>query len=303
MKVARAVELPVGTYNTTYRLEYDRREQPLILRVGPTPSASAEDDRLGEGGMRNAYAAAPYFAALDDLAPRTIGADFTRQIVDRDFVIQHTVPGIPATERLSAWTTAQRRSFYRQLGQVTRTVHSVQGRSFGLVCGPAFATWSDAVEAQIAGLRDAYAEQGLDPEELQRIVDAVSAHRSVLDEVRTPSLVHGDLWTLNLLVSAEADDPVITGVLDFDTARWGDPWSDWPIHQARVRVGTEADDFWAGYGASIARDDDQAMIRQLFYTARLTAGARLDIHRRNIDLNTVPPIHWDLAPLVRQLGV
>ena len=31
------------------------------------------------------------------------------------------------------------------------------------------------------------------------------------------------------------------------------------------------------------------------------AGARLDIHRRGIDLTTVPPVHWDLTDVIKGL--
>jgi len=44
---------------------------------------------------------------------------------------------------------------------------------------------------------------------------------------RVPNLLHGDLWTFNLLVAHSNDRPAITGVLDTDRAWWGDPMADW----------------------------------------------------------------------------
>ena len=287
--VRRAVELGGGTYNTTYRLEFAVGD-PLVLRVAPAPTRAADE------GMRNEYAAAPYFATLGARAPRTVAADFTHQVLDRDYVLQTLVAGVPAKAGLGSYPYEKWASFYRELGTVARAMHEVRGPGFGRVAGPLFGTWSQALSAQLSELARQFERAGLAADEVRRIAAAVETHRDVLDRVTEPRLLHGDLWTLNVLVDPDAAEPTITGVLDFDAASWGDPLADWPIHQARNRAGTEVDAFWAGYGQ--LPDDADAELRQQFYRARSRAGARLDIHRRGIELTTVPPKHWDLAEIV-----
>ncbi|HEX5540773.1 MAG TPA: aminoglycoside phosphotransferase family protein [Micromonospora sp.] len=283
--VIRATKIGVGTWNDTYRVEIADRG-PVILRVAPSPE---RDEREA---MRNEYAAAPYFAALGPLVPRTLYADFTHQLIGRDYMLQEPLPGVPAADRLNAYPDLT--PYFRQLGTITRTIHNVRGVRFGPVAAATFATWSEALADQFQTLADAYDRAGLDAGEVRRIRAAVDTHRAVLDEVREPRLLHGDLWRLNILIDPDAPEPAIVGILDYDGASWGDPLADWTIHQVLRREGTEA--FWETYGPRPAEP-----IRQLFYQARCLAGARLDIYRRNIDLATVPPVHWDLTDVLKGL--
>ncbi len=292
---ARVVEIGMGTYNTTYRIEFEGRE-PVILRVAP------DRDRQPRGhrdAMRNEYAAAPYFAALGPLVPRILAVDFTHQLVDRDHMFQAVLDGVPAAEHLASYPPARLGSYYRQLGSITRAIHDVPGERFGRVAGPGSATWSGALEGWLRCTAAEFDDAGLDPHDVRRLVDAIDVHRSVLDEVTEPRLLHGDLWQLNILLAPEATEPTITGILDSDGAAWGDPLADWTIHRVRQLRGTGADAFWDTYGQP--PDDAGGAVRELFYRARNMAGVRLDIHRRGIDLDGVPPVHWDLTDLLARL--
>ena len=295
VRVTRVVEIGVGTYNSTYRVDVEGRES-VILRVAPD---RARQSGSGRDAMRNEYAAAPYFAALGALVPRNLAVDFTHQLIGRDYLFQTLLPGTPASQNLDSYPESGRASYYRQLGAVTRAIHDVRGESFGRVSGPGFATWSEALADWFRTLARDYDESGLDSGDVHRVIAAAEARRAVLDEIGEPRLLHGDLWTLNILIDPGADEPAITGILDCDAASWGDPLADWTIHRVRQRAGTEVDAFWDTYGHPIA--DAAATVRDLFYQARNLIGARLDIDRRNIDLATVPPIHWDLTEVLARL--
>ena len=71
------------------------RFQEVILTAAPEP---ARQFRSECGFLRNEHAAAPYFAPIASLLPRTLAVDFTHDLVGRDYVIQSVVPGIPAPE-------------------------------------------------------------------------------------------------------------------------------------------------------------------------------------------------------------
>ncbi len=291
----RVVEIGVGTYNSTYRIEIDGLE-PLILRVAPDRARQLGSDR---DAMRNEYAAAPYFAALGTLVPRNLAVDFTHQLIGRDYVFQTLLPGVPASEHLDSYSESGRASYYRQLGAVTRAVHEVRGDRFGRVHGPGFAIWSEALADRFRTLARDYDEAGLDSEWVHRLAAAIGVHRAALDEVAEPRLLHGDLWRLNILIDPGQDEPTITGILDCDAASWGDPLADWTIHRVRQKAGTEVDAFWETYGHPAT--DAAAAVRDLFYQARNLIGTRLDIHRQGIALETVPPIHWDLTEVLARL--
>ena len=306
--VRQVVELGVGTYNSTYRVELADGE-PVILRIAPE---SAHAGPASPEAMRNEYAALPFLAPLGRLVPRTLAADFTHQLLDRDYLVQTVLPGVPASQRLPEYSPSALRHLYRELGAVTRTIHDVTGDTFGPVAAPAHASWRAALVAQLEQLADAFTAAGLDADPVVQLIAACWRHRAALDEITVPALLHGDLWTLNLLVDTDPDRPRITGVLDCDAASWGDPMADWTITRALSKAGTEVDAFWQTYGRHSGRraspdspdsEDDQAsQVRALIYRARNILGARLDIHRRGLRLRDIPPVHWDVTDILSKLA-
>ena len=97
-----------------------------------------------------------------------------------------------------------------------------------------------------------------------------------LDEVQEPRLLAGDLWTVNCLLDADAAEPLISGVLDFDRAEFGDPAADWTIRMAQAKS-DEREAFWESYGA-LDRSPN-ALWRAKIYEARHLAAIRLERHR------------------------
>ena len=293
--VRHVAEIDVGTYNSTYRIDLADGE-PVILRIAPEAARVAP---AAQDAMRNEYAALPFLAPLGSLIPRTVAADFTHQLLDRDYLVQTLLPGVPASQRLPGYSPDALRHLYRELGSVTRAIHGVTGRAFGPVAGPLHTTWSAALVAQFERLADSFAEAGLDAGPAHRVIAAARRHRAVLDEVTVPALLHGDLWTLNLLVDTDPDRPTITGVLDCDAASWGDPMADWTITRALAKAGTEVDAFWQTYGRPSEQQANP--VRALLYRARNVLGARLDIHRRGLDLAGIAPVHWDVTDVLSAL--
>jgi aminoglycoside phosphotransferase (APT) family kinase protein len=294
--VRRVVELDGGTYNNTYRVEVCDGE-PVILRIAPERSRQGLTAR---DAMRNEYAALPFLAPLGGLVPRTLAVDFTHQLLDRDYLVQSLLPGVPASQRLPGYSASALSFFYRELGSVTRTIHEVTGPAFGRVIGPAHSTWSSALIAQFEQLAEEFAAAGLDAGPVQRVVAAARRQSAALDEVTVPALLHGDLWTLNILLDPDPERPAITGVLDCDAASWGDPLSDWTINRVLSRRGTEVDTFWQTYGSPAS--GPSASVRALLYQARNALGARLDISRRGLNLRDIPPIHWDVTDVLNALA-
>lgn len=216
--------------------------------------------------------------------------------MNRDYRVQTLLPGAPASQRLPAYSASALRWLYRELGSVTRTVHDVTGP----VAGPFHDTWSLALIAQFEQLAAAFTAAGLDADPAHRMIEASRRHRAELDEITIPALLHGDLWTLNILLDSDPARPKITGVLDCDAASWGDPMSDWTINRVLFRPGTEVDAFWQTYGRPAS--GRASSVRALLYRARNALGARLDIQRRGLSLTDIPPVHWDITDVLSDLA-
>nr|WP_232520177.1 phosphotransferase [Actinosynnema pretiosum] len=135
--------------------------------------------------------------------------------------------GVPALVGLKAYPRTEWLPFYRQLGAVTARVHAVRGDRFGRVAGPWFTTWGECVLAVLDDITADLVDAGLDATDVEELSARARAGRAVLDQVREPRLLHGDLWTANVMLEPGAAEPTIVGVLDRDRSSWGDPAADW----------------------------------------------------------------------------
>ncbi|MGV2917615.1 aspartyl/asparaginyl beta-hydroxylase domain-containing protein [Streptomyces alfalfae] len=187
------------------------------LRV-PEPRQYCSEHQL----MRNEYASLPWLAVIAPLMPQVLAADWSHEVIGRDWMIQTHLDGIPAPEHLGTYPRTAWPVFFRQLGAVTRSVHDVRGPHFRPVGAPGYGTWSEAVITSLEEIAADLDGAGLDATDVRKVA-AVAAHdRALLDEVTEPRLLTGDLWTVNALMDPAAPEPVITGVLDFDRTWFGD---------------------------------------------------------------------------------
>ena len=272
VRITAAVELGGGMYNTTYRITADGLEQPVILRIAPFPEHQfVSEPQL----MRNEYATAPYLAPVAHLVPRVLFADWSHELIGRDWMVQSHLAGAPAPERLGDYPRTLWPGFFAQLGTIAKDIHGVRGPHFGPVAGPVHATWSEAVLASLHAIADDVAGLGLDAADVRKVADLAGEHRALLDEITEPRLLTGDLWTVNTMLAA-APTPVISGILDLDRTLWGDPAADWTIRMASAKA-DERTAFWDTYGPRAT--SPAATWRSLVYEARHLGAIRLERHR------------------------
>jgi len=141
-------------------------------------------------------------------------------------------------------------------------------------------------------------DAGHDPRDVWELASAAERHSAELDEITEPRLLHGDLWTANVLVDPETAALTITGVCDWDRAKWGDPLADWAIQRALLKPGTEREAFWIGYGQprTVA-----AGVRQLLYQGRFALELRLD-HIRLRSADSVAASYKEIGQILQHLA-
>ncbi|MGW6706119.1 phosphotransferase family protein [Streptomyces sp. NPDC054956] len=294
-EVLKAVELGGGMYNTTYRLDVAGREEPVVLRIAPEPGLQFHSEREL---MRNEYASVPWLAPIAPLMPRVLAADWSHEVIGRDWMMQSFLPGTAAPDLLSSYPRDTFPAFFRQMGEITATVHAVRGPHFGPVAGPAYGRWSEAVHASLQDIASDLDNAGLDAADLRKIADIAGHESAVLDEIDEPSLLTGDLWTVNTMLATAAPVPTITGVLDMDRTWWGDPDADWTLRMARAKQ-DERLAFFDTYGAPAS--SSAAEFRRQVYEARHLGAIRLERHR----LGNAPGVqasYQDMAAILARLG-
>jgi len=297
--VLSARELGGGTFNRTFLITLP--DQQVILRIAPPPTAEVawHERQL----MRREQHIQPFFAAVAALMPRTLLTDFTHQVIDCDYVFQSFFHGERWEDIADSLTMEESEKLWEQFGRITRTIHDTTGTSFG---GPhpmrEYQTWSqtilDRLERVIAAMNDVQ----LDMTDMKSIFKIIQDHATMLDELKQPHLLHGDLWLFNILIGRSAAGPNIVGILDADRAWWGDPLADWTMFVLAKSVSPETkpshDQFWRGYGQ--IEQTPGIEFRKAVYEA-MHVGTALEWAQRNHDDDTLKRGRQDLNAVAASL--
>jgi aminoglycoside phosphotransferase (APT) family kinase protein len=285
-------ELDGGLCNNTYLICINGM-QLVVLRVAPHPARQIR----GEQRMRNELASLPFLAPIAPLVPRILMADFTHQILERDYMFQTFMDGEQWARVKNEFTSEEKKVLWRQLGAITKKIHSVQGDTFGKF-DRQFSSWSLAVTDWLTSIIRALEDASLDATDIRAILDIAQAHSWLLDEITRPHFLHGDLWMVNILVKREAGEPKIVAVLDSDGASWGDPMADWTMFLLHINAGSESDAFWETYGEPERSPGTQ--FRFLVYQGGHLGAARLE-HHRLCHPDTVKRSYQDMQMVVEVL--
>jgi aminoglycoside phosphotransferase (APT) family kinase protein len=295
-------ELGGGTFNEAYLVEISENER-VVLRIAPPPVPDAYWDDVAL--MRREHTTLPFFASIATFLPKTILADFTHQIVERDYVIQAFLEGDRWSDIEDELTQEENVDLWRQCGKIVKQIHDTTGEQFGYPYpGRSFAKWQDVILDRFARIAGSLKDYQADIPQFSIISDFVNSAESVFNDVQSPHLLHGDLWTFNLLVTRNHGRPLITGVLDTERAWWGDPLADWLMFLLSIRSGEEEwqeriSGFHKGYGA--LEKSTTVQFRQQVYIAMHVGssvvwgakhGNRADIERGRQDLQRIA----DLLP-------
>ena len=202
--------------------------------------------------------------ALGRLLPDTIAHDFERQVIDRDWVIQRRMPGVPLTAADASLPPGERAALWLELGRLTRALHEVRGPSFGPpVHGQRFNLWSDLLLHDAGGLIEDAGRFALPPSPFERLRRVVRDLASVIDAGVTPRLVHSDLAPSHVFVEPMEEGPHrIAGIIDLEFGRFGDPQMERLITTLRWEEppATIASSFFRGYGRKFASPEDRTRL-------------------------------------------
>ena len=193
--VRSAREIGGGTFNTTFLITLD--DQPMILRIAPAPTADLTWNERWL--MRRELQIQPFFAALAALMPRTLMADFTHQLIDRDYMFQSFLAGERWDTIADEFTPDEQLLLWEQFGNITKTIHSTAGTTFGgPYPAPEFPTWSQTIINRLECATQAMIEAQLDVRDILSVLQIVRSRITLLDAIGQPRLLHGDLWLFNI---------------------------------------------------------------------------------------------------------
>ncbi|HNB53002.1 MAG TPA: aminoglycoside phosphotransferase family protein [Anaerolineales bacterium] len=271
VKIKTIQEISGGTFNETYLIKFPGKAK-AVLRAAPPHTSDLFWDEVAL--MRREHAMYPYFAAVGSLMPKILLADFTHQLVGRDYLFQTVMEGERWSDIEDDLTPEENLELWRQCGTLVKQIHTTTGEWFGFPYPGFHSKWSDVILERFIRISQSMEHYQVKIPAFERISRTVQANTLLLDEIVLPRLLHGDLWTFNLLVTRTPTGPQITGVLDADRAWWGDPMADWIMFLFSLR---QEDPEWTeritafneGYGPleTVPTTESAIQFRQTIYKA------------------------------------
>lgn len=249
------MELTDGWANSAYaiKLADDRR---FVLKARPAGTIKAM--RCEPDTMKTEVEVLRLLSGVEGFpAPKLRAYDDSLQLLPVEYFIMDFVEGDPYVKVKESLPAETRGAIEEQLGRLTRVMNRLTGERFGYFAASAgkHDSWREAFRAMIFGVLLDGEEAGIAlPADYETLREAIESRLHVLEEVTVPQLVHWDLWDGNFFVK----DGVITGIVDFERARWGDP-----IMEMYFGKFIDSEAYARGYGLALT-EPSQIARRKLY---------------------------------------
>lgn len=236
-----------GLFNTTYRLVCEPGNRKVILRLGPV------NRHLLMGFEEHLMEAEDKVYELFSLhgipCPQVLAADTSRSLLDRDFMLTEY---LESTAMIKAGLREEeKKPLQLETGSYAAVMHSITSSQFGCIYDcmhdHGFSSWYDFLYDYVSDIVErSYTHHAFTRREADAVLSLFSRKKELLNSIKTPCLVHTDLWEGNLLLEQKSGFWRLAAIIDADRAIWGDPdfelASGWMI----------TDSFLEGYGVNRA---------------------------------------------------
>ena len=257
-RVKATEELTEGYFATAYRLDLaDGRT--WVMKVSPPPHVRVL--RYERDIMSAEVATMRLLRERTSVPVAEIHCyDASRTLLDNEFFIMEYLPGVPLHKVRGELAPDVQQRINRQIGAYLREINTIEGAAFGYgpESTPRSATWREAFDAMLMTALQDGEDMGVElPLSYAGYHDLARQHYATLDEVRTPRLVHWDLWDGNIFFDMAAQR--ITGIIDHERALWGDP-----LMEVNFTGYDPGSDFAIGYGTPVLDTPAQRTRRALY---------------------------------------
>jgi len=141
-------------------------------------------------------------------------------------MIMEKIPGQPLDTLWESWSEEQKIEFARSFAKFLKSVHSVEFPNFGRYdpSGDNTASWVSYIRNTLERDIKRLTSHGTMPKELlSQAQSFIESHLSELQYDYTPKLIHGDLWSGNVIYNTQTDEYVL---VDWEWSIGGDPVKD-----------------------------------------------------------------------------
>lgn len=174
----KPTQIKSGRFNTTYKLDMEGGAS-FILRIAPgsTSEVYAHEQQL----LRREYAIHPFLSSVARYVPRILFADFTRQLIGRDYTIQSFIEGTDWEQSASELSPQQEVDLWNQLSDISEQINQ-EGQGFGLPhpCS-SFPNWKIALAKILTFMIHDLEKYSLEAKEPKRLLDLIYKDKRYLD--------------------------------------------------------------------------------------------------------------------------
>ncbi|MBD3276358.1 MAG: phosphotransferase [Candidatus Marinimicrobia bacterium] len=263
-----------GLYNELYLVEANgTADSEFVLRIAPAdhvPKLFYEEKMMhSEPAIHQKVREATSLPV-----PEIYQHDFSRDVINRDYLIMEKMPGRSGEFR------------HEELGRYVRELHQIQGEQFGYPDRGLKSqnTWLDTVLDYTERIFGDCLECGaINRDEFDWFMSVYQDQCDIFEAVE-PALLHLDLWSANILT----EQGEISAILDFDRGLYGDPELEFAVLDT---YGYSTDAFFRGYGTERPAGRAAEIRQRLYYVyeiikyayIRLARGGSRPTARRYVD--------------------
>ena len=248
-------ELTEGYFNVAYKISLEHAPS-CILKIAPPEDAlvmSYEKNIM----MSEVLAMRIVKEQSDVPVAKVLFYDDSLNLIHAPYFFMEILEGNSFHSILSSLSPDVQSAIRTEAGCLNRKINSIQGNKFGYLGQPDlqendwYHVFSTMTELAFSDAERLSIDLKISKKQLFKDIEA---SRELFDEVKTPVLVHWDLWDGNIFVK----DNHITGLIDWERSLWADP-----LMEVGFRTYHSDRDFYKGYG--IERLSEKEYLRSLWY--------------------------------------
>ncbi|NNJ31315.1 phosphotransferase family protein [Lacrimispora defluvii] len=248
-------ELTEGYFNVAYKISL-KHAPSCILKIAPPKDAlvmSYEKNIM----MSEVLAMRTVKEQSDVPVAKVLFYDDSLSLIHAPYFFMEILEGASFHSILSTLSPDVQSSIRTEAGCLNKKINSIQGKQFGYLGQPSlqgndwYHVFSTMIELAFSDGERLSIDLKISKNQLFKDLEA---SKELFDEIKTPVLVHWDLWDGNIFVK----DNRITGLIDWERSLWADP-----LMEVGFRTYISDRDFYKGYGIESLSEKEN--IRVLWY--------------------------------------
>lgn len=252
--IPQITELTEGMCNAAYELIYEDGFRTILKISSPIKAGFMTNEcNLMEAEVK----AMKIVAEKTEIKVATVYKyDTTKELCDGDYFFMESLEGTSWISVIDSLGDEINSKLRMEVGKLQKKLSEITGEKFGLL-GDYTHQFSSLYEFVYFLINNVLSDAAKRDVKIgvprDEILDKLSNDKGFFEAIRTPTLVHWDMWEGNIFVK----EGNITGIIDWERAMWGEPFMD-----DRFRYHNRHDDFLKGFGINEFSEDE---LRRIYW--------------------------------------